>query len=172
MSHTSSPQPPAYAPSAPPAGLRVPCLSTAPFPGLDLTGPAPFRDLDGSPVYVASALMGNSSVHPAKLVATAQGPRCMVSYGGAEKLHEGRYDILPITEQMEWVPASYGQIPKGRRPVEGGFEESGHHLFHALFTIDGVQVPGKTGEHLNGANFPWGGGERQEEGGYLLLCWK
>ncbi|GAA5921806.1 hypothetical protein JCM1841_005549, partial [Sporobolomyces salmonicolor] len=53
-----------------------------------------------------------------------------------------------------------------------GFEESGHHLFHALFTIDGVQVPGKAGEHLNGANFPWGGGERQEEGGYLLLCWK
>ncbi|GAA5932883.1 hypothetical protein JCM1841_004625, partial [Sporobolomyces salmonicolor] len=121
MSHTSSPQPqpPPYAPAAPPAGLRVPCLSTAPFPGLDLTGPAPFRDLDGSPVYVASALIGASSVHPAKLVATAQGPRCMVSYGGAEKLHEGRYDILPITEQMEWVPASYGQVPKGRRAVEG-----------------------------------------------------
>ena len=32
---------------------------------------------------------------------------------------QGRYDILPITDDMEWVPAGYGELPKGRRPVEG-----------------------------------------------------
>lgn len=31
----------------------------------------------------------------------------------------GRYDILPITREMEWVAARDGVIPKGRRPVEG-----------------------------------------------------
>lgn len=32
---------------------------------------------------------------------------------------QGRYDILPITDNMEWVTAGYGEVPKGRRPVEG-----------------------------------------------------
>lgn len=119
---------------------------------------------------------------------------------------------MPITEAMEWVPTGYGQvrrasaglppdfsltslgqIPSDRRPVEGGFEEGGQHLFHAMMTIDGVQVPGKTGEHLvsrlslshvtfshelisftrqHGANFPWGGGEVVHEAGYSILCWR
>lgn len=56
---------------------------------------------------------------------------------GAEEGSQGRYDILPITDEMVWLPASDGQvcdfseprgpraelmseqIPKGRRPVEG-----------------------------------------------------
>ncbi|GAA5840348.1 hypothetical protein JCM5353_002790 [Sporobolomyces roseus] len=161
--------PPPYVPSAPPAGLRVPCSTTNAFPSAHLTGKAPFKDLDGSSVFVASALVGGGkSVHPCKV---ANG-RCMVSFGGGEHLHQGRYDILPITNEMEWVSASYGQIPKGRRAVEGGFEENGSHLYHALMKIDGIQVPGKTGAHLHGANFPWNGGERVEEGGYSILCWK
>ncbi|GAA5877816.1 hypothetical protein JCM16303_000248 [Sporobolomyces ruberrimus] len=161
--------PPPYAASTPPAGLRVPCSTTNPFPSSDLVGKAPFQDLDGSLVYVASALLeGGKSVHPCKVT----NGRCMISYGGGEHEHHGRYDILPITHEMEWVSASYGQIPKGRRAVEGGFEENGSHLFHAVMNIDGIQVPGKTGPHLHGANFPWGGGERVEEGGYSVLCWK
>ncbi|GJN94746.1 hypothetical protein Rhopal_007838-T1 [Rhodotorula paludigena] len=136
--------PPAYTPSTPPAGLRVPCSTDQPVPNEALIGSAPFVDLDGSPVYVASAIMGANAVHPCKV---ARG-LVMVAYGGGEKHHKGRYDILPITEMMEWVDTQYGQIPKGRRPVEGGFEASGQHLFHALTFINEVQVPGKTGEHL------------------------
>ncbi|GAA5828612.1 hypothetical protein JCM11251_000874 [Rhodosporidiobolus azoricus] len=162
--------PPAYTPSAPPAGLRVPTSTQTAFPSADLVGKAPFSDLDGSPVYVASALVGSNSVHPCKV--NAGRLECMISYGGAEKRHQGRYDILPITPEMEWVEASYGQLPKGRRPVEGGFEENGQHLFHALTTIEGVQVPGKTGTHLSGANFPWGGGEHVKEVDYRVLCWR
>lgn len=84
------------------------------------------------------------AVHPCKI---ARG-RVKISYGGVERDHEvrgcsvaallglkryqkgsptltmlthsqGRYDILPITDDMEWVPAGYGELPKGRRPVEG-----------------------------------------------------
>ncbi|POY72740.1 hypothetical protein BMF94_4147 [Rhodotorula taiwanensis] len=164
------PAPPPYSPSvtAPPAGLRVPCSTTAAFP-TDMAGPAPLKDLDGSPVWVASALfMDGSAVHPCKV---ARG-RVMISFGGVERDHKGRYDILPLTDNMEWVTAGYGEVPKGRRPVEGGFESNGEHLYHALATIDGVQVPGKSGKHLHGANFPWSGVEMVYECGYSILCWK
>jgi hypothetical protein len=61
----------------------------------------------------------------------------------------GRYDLLPIdNESMEWVPTRDGVIPSGRRPIEGGYEEHGARLFHAYADINGVSVPGKTGEHL------------------------
>ncbi|GAA5831607.1 hypothetical protein JCM3766R1_004950 [Sporobolomyces carnicolor] len=143
----AEPSPPPYAPSCPPAGLRVPCASSNAFP---------------------AAHIGGKSVHPCKVT----NGKCMISYGGGEFEHHGRFDVLPITPEMEWVQGSYGQIPKGRRPVEGGFEENGSHLFHAVMSINGIQVPGKTGTHLHGANFPWNGGEQVEEGGYSILCWR
>lgn len=72
-----------------------------------------------------------------------------VPYGGGEHEHQGRYDLLPFApDMMEWVRASKGHIPNGRRPVEGGYEENGAKLYHALAVVDGVCVPGKTGEHL------------------------
>ena len=36
-----------------------------------------------------------------------------------------RFDVLPLTPAMEWVPARDGKLPKGRRPVEGGYERDG-----------------------------------------------
>jgi hypothetical protein len=53
-----------------------------------------------------------------------------------------------MTSEMEWVPTRDGEIPPGRRPVEGGYEANGKKLYHALGDIDGVDVPGKTGIHL------------------------
>ena len=117
------------------------------FPGPQATGPPPARDLDGSPVFIGSALM-ERSVHPCK-IAPALNPPCHVPYGGGEYEHTGRYDLLPVDPNtMEWVEASQGRIPNGRRPVEGGYEEHGGKLYHALGEVSGVQVPGKTGEHL------------------------
>lgn len=67
VEHTSSARPamsspPAYTQSVPAAGLRVPCSSFQTFPDHSLTGPAAFRDLDGSPVFVCSVLMDGKSV--------------------------------------------------------------------------------------------------------------
>ena len=141
--------PPQYQ-EAPPSGFRVPLTTQAAFPDHAQAGPAPFTDLDGSPVFIGSALM-ERSVHPCKIGPHLQ-PSCVaVPYGGTEFSHHGRYDLLPYREQdMEWVPASHGRIPEGRRPVEGGYEEGGNKLYHAAAHISGanLKVPGKAGEHL------------------------
>ena len=73
---------------------------------------------------------------------------------------------------MMWVPASNGQLPDGLRPVEGGYEAAGQHLFHAVAQIDGVWVPGKAGQHLfEGSAFAFGGHEVSRRD-YQVLCWR
>lgn len=57
--------------------------------------------------------------------------------------------------RMKWVKASHGRIPDGYSPVQGGYEDSGQQLYHALAKIEGHWVPGKTGLHLLGGNFPY-----------------
>lgn len=99
-----------------------------------------------SPVYVGSAIF-DDSVHPCKIAPSVH-PPCRVPYGGTEHDHHGRYDLLPITPDMEWIPTKNGEIPPGRRPVEGGYESGGQKLYHALGKIGEVDVPGKTGAHL------------------------
>ena len=111
-------------------------------------------DADGvSPVYVGSAIF-KDSVHPCKIAPSVR-PPCRVPYGSTEFEHNGRYDLLPISPDMEWVPTKNGEIPPGRRPVEGGYETGGEKLHHALGNIGGVDVPGKTGKHLvSGSLYP------------------
>lgn len=83
LSQQSNMNPPSYSPAAtPPAGLRIPASTTAAFPSHELTGPAPLRDLDGSAIFVASALVGQSSVHPCKVVAKEEGVTVYISYAG------------------------------------------------------------------------------------------
>jgi len=99
-------------------------------------------------------------------------PACRVPYGGTEYDHGGRVDVLLIDYQhLEWVPASGGILPPGRRLVEGGYEEGGQRLYHAVATIDGIKVPGKTGTHLRAANIPFGDQEHIVEQ-YEILCWR
>lgn len=151
--HHGSQQPQSPPPSGPPpratpppSGYRVPLTATAAFP-VQQAGQPVTRDLDGSPVFIGSALL-ERSVHPCKIVPNLQ-PPCRVPYGGGEFEHQGRFDLLPFDPQtMEWVPTSQGRIPAGRRPVDGGYEEHGGKLYHALGVVQNVEVPGKTGEHL------------------------
>jgi len=97
----------------------------------------------------------------------------MVAYGGNERPHYGRYDLLPFTpDTMELVRTSHGHIPPGRRPVEGGYEEHGARLYHAVAEVNGVRAPGKTGEHLAACNVGFGGGEHTVTTNYEILCWK
>jgi hypothetical protein len=95
-----------------------------------------------------------------------------VSFGGEEREHLGRFDLLPFRErEMEFVKTVGGRVPDGRRPVEGGYEENGEKLYHGAVVIDGVRVPGKTAPHLNGCNVPYGGVE-QHRNEHEILCWK
>jgi hypothetical protein len=131
----------------PPSGYRIPLTTNAPFPGQQQAAQPVSKDLDGSPVFVGSALL-ERSVHPCKIV-PGLNPPCRVPYGGTETEHHGRYDLLPFDPNtMEWVLTSAGRIPPGRRPIEGGYEEHGGKLYHALAQVNSVYIPGKTGEHL------------------------
>jgi hypothetical protein len=142
--------PPPSQPNAnhpPPSGYRIPLTAEAPFPTADFAKPPPCKDADGSPVFIGSALL-DKSVHPCKIAPHLR-PSCRVPYGGGEFEHNGRFDLLPFEPHlMEWVQTHGGQIPHGRRPVEGGYEDGGAKLYHALANIHGTLVPGKTGEHL------------------------
>ncbi|KAI0649085.1 hypothetical protein C8Q79DRAFT_998961 [Trametes meyenii] len=153
----------------PPSGFRIPLTDGSPFPSFAQSGEPVALDADGhTPVYMGSALFGNA-VHPCKIVPDFT-PPVRVSYGGEEREHRGRYDLLPFdSNTMEWVRTFSGVIPSGRRPVEGGYEETGGKLFHALATVNGVRVPGKTGEHLGGANVPFGGQEHVVTDDYSIL---
>ena len=132
--------------ATPPSGYRVPLTTTAAFPDPDQAGQPPCYDVDGSPIFIGSALF-DKSVQPCK-IGPHLSPFASVAFGGFEHGHHGRYDLLPFVPQtMEFVPASHGRIPPGRRPIEGGYEE-GTKLYHAVASINGVRVPGKTGEHL------------------------
>ncbi|PIL35555.1 hypothetical protein GSI_02283 [Ganoderma sinense ZZ0214-1] len=148
-SHTGAAPPPyTSAPGAPPAsGFRIPLSDNMQFPSQQ-AGPPVVVDADGrTPVFIGSALF-ERAVHPCKIIPTFQ-PPARVAWGGREHEHRGRYDLLPFDPNtMEWVPASHGQLPPGRRPVEGGYEENGEKLYHALASVQGVRVPGKTGAHL------------------------
>jgi hypothetical protein len=67
----------------PPSGYRIPLQPGQPIPH-DVVGQPPFRDLDGSPVFIGSALMQNPDcVHPCK-IAPHLDPHARVAYGGGE----------------------------------------------------------------------------------------
>ena len=141
-----SDSPPAYAP--PPSGFRIPLSASTPFPPSTRAGHPPCTDLNPRfPVFIGSAIL-DRSVHPCKVAPHLSNP-CRVPHGGAELEHTGRYDLLPFDPAtMEFVRASYGRVPDGRRPVDGGYEEAGAKLYHAIGVVEGVRVPGKTAEHL------------------------
>lgn len=86
--------------SPPPvAGYRIPAtgsLRHSSFPALSMCGPA-FRDFDQHPIYVCSAILG-TAIHPAK-AGPQLSPPVRMSFAGKEILHEGRFDLLPITPE-------------------------------------------------------------------------
>jgi len=154
-----------------PSGFRLPLTSTASFPMPQEAGVPPCVDADGvSPVFIGSALF-ERSVHPCK-IGPHLVPPASVPYNGVECAHHGRYDLLVfVPEQMEFVRTSHGQLPPGRKPIEGGYEESGSPLYHAIGVVNGLRVPGKTGEHLRACHVAFGGQEHVLQD-YELLCWR
>ena len=113
-----------------------------------LAGEVPAWDCDGTPLYIGTTFF-NGGWHPCKITPYNY-IKARVSYGGKEYENTGLCYLLPFNaERMEWVPASHGVIPYGRRPIVGGYEEIGEDMFyHALAVVRGVKVPGKIGPHL------------------------
>lgn len=140
-------------------------------------GGSPTLDADGdTPVYIASAYVGRS-VQPCKFVLGLQAPNAQIGvrvpYNGEELEYKGNFDLLPFDPYcMEWVPTSRGKLPHNRILIDGGFEEDGRPLYHAMGKVDGVPVPGKTGEHLGGCHIPFGCSEIIVKDDYDILCWK
>lgn len=148
-----TPPPPAYSSektSPPSSGHRIALdANSMSFPGQPEAGIPPCYEADGTPVYLGSALF-ERSVFPCKIeVRQRSPPKPFVSYCGDEHPHRGRYDVLPYDPvQMEFVLTSDGRIPQGKRPIDGGYDESGDRLYHAVGIVDGLRLPGKTGVHL------------------------
>ncbi|PBK80650.1 hypothetical protein ARMGADRAFT_1020789 [Armillaria gallica] len=167
---SSDHQAPIQQPSS--SGFRIPLHSSSTtFPPQDLTGPPPCYDIDGSPMYFGSAIF-DKSVHPCKIGPYLRDP-CSVPLGGREVTHNGRYDLLPFDpDTMEFVTTSYGFIPSGRRPVEGGYEEDGMPLYHSVAMFNNIRIPGKTSLRLAGCNVTFNGGEHVVKTNYEILCWK
>ncbi|CCO28691.1 hypothetical protein BN14_02689 [Rhizoctonia solani AG-1 IB] len=119
------------------------------------------------PVYVGSALINGTNVQPCRITPSG----CFIASDGTETSHTGRYDLLPLTDAMQWVPASGGAPPAGKRVVEGGIE-NGSSLYHACARVNSVMLPGKAGAAIGGAQIPAAGGAHFFSQDYFVLCWK
>ncbi|KAE9384843.1 hypothetical protein BT96DRAFT_841615, partial [Gymnopus androsaceus JB14] len=101
-------------------------------------------------------------------IAPALDPKCMVPYGGRELPRRSRYELLRFnSNMMELVRTSQGQIPSGRRPIEGSYEEDGTKLYHGMAIVNGN--PWKTSCHLGGCNVPFVGEEHDVREDYEIL---
>lgn len=135
---------PAHAQESVPVQPRLLLDAASPFPPRTQTLAPVSTESDGySPVYLGSAVYPRD-MHPCKI-----SPSCR-PYGGEGHRRAIRFELLPFDDTlMEWVPASRGKIPESwPRPIEGGYEEHGAKLYHALAEFNGNYVPGKTGRHL------------------------
>lgn len=137
-------------PAIPPREQRIWMHTSSSLPS-SLISDAPFVDGDGSAVLVGSALV-DGEVHPCKVTLSRLGDEgftpVRMAYRGKETVHFGVYEVLEVNEDtMEWVSARNGRLPRGRAPVEGGYDREGRRLYYALTTIRGCRVPGKASEH-------------------------
>lgn len=103
------------------------------FPPSSQTLTAPSIGKDGRRLYFGSAFLTNTHIRPSKVSDFTKKPECRYALNGKEVSHPGQFSILPFdTRKFELVPATNGQLPLGRRPVTGGFDENGEEMFHCL----------------------------------------
>ncbi|KAF9225158.1 hypothetical protein BS17DRAFT_581739 [Gyrodon lividus] len=106
-------------------------------------------DFDGvTPLYFGSAVM-LESILPAKVIETRV---CQALQDDIVVERSVGFSILPFDADMELVPASYGAIPRGRRPVQGNYDAQGRKLYHAMIYVLGRKIPGMCGEQLVSAS--------------------
>ncbi len=127
------------------SGFRIPLDSSTTFPAEDLTGPPPCYDINGDPHLHRFCHL--QKIRPSMQDRTSSIP-CLVPHHNREMAYMGRYDLLPFNPRtMEFVRTSYGSIPGGSRPVEGGYEEDMTPLYHGIAVVDGIRLPGTIRRH-------------------------
>ncbi|KAK0438879.1 uncharacterized protein EV420DRAFT_1585085 [Desarmillaria tabescens] len=159
----------------PSAGFRIPLQGTSHsgLPPEYLAG-QPIVNWATTPIYFGSAIF-DKSVHPCKIEYNRPNlpAPCSVAVDNAIIFHEGRYDLLQFNpDTMEFVRASEGRIPAGRRPVKGGYEEDGMPLYHGIAMHPNKhRVPGKTSPRLRGCVYSYSNDVHLVTD-YEILCWK
>ncbi|KAJ6261668.1 Delta(24)-sterol C-methyltransferase [Drechslerella dactyloides] len=135
-------------------GQRIPMTAAKDLPAPHITRGPVGADVDGKPLYLASALNFNGGIHPCEVAPDRGADKYRVAWEGKAVAHDGEFDFLPFTpESMEFVPSKKGAIPDGRVAILGGHDAEKKTFYHALADIDGHKVPGKAAPHLNGGQF-------------------
>lgn len=90
-----------------------------------------------------------------------------------EEIDVPKYEVLiGDMRGLRWVQA-HGRLDLrnlGAKPVEGGRENDGTHLYIAQAPHKGATHPGKASDKLDGAYIPYGGGEKRVDN-YQVLCY-
>ncbi|KDN42837.1 hypothetical protein RSAG8_06591, partial [Rhizoctonia solani AG-8 WAC10335] len=162
--------PPAESLSARAFGTRVRVDVGTTFPDEAVVGVAPFRDSEGRPLYVGTAILDDGAIPcqiDPQMFAVKRPTTCK-----SRQAQPVRYDVLVISSSMQWIPAAYGEIPYGKQPVHGGHENSSPHLYHAIARIGNTFIPGKTSPDLGGALVTYQGEEHFFDSDYYVLCWR
>lgn len=106
----------------------------------------------GERVYFGSAVVGKG-ISPCRIYSNGS---CFVLLNGLDILYDGNYFILMYDSkscEFEWVNSELGDIPLGRTPVKGGYEESGEAWYHATVNVDSGYLPAKTNKTI--VSGPW-----------------
>ncbi|CAE6482087.1 unnamed protein product [Rhizoctonia solani] len=158
--------PPVESLSARAFGTRVRVDVGTTFPDEAVVGVAPFRDTEGRPLYVGTAVLDDRAI-PCQI-----DPQMLeVKRPTTRKSRQAQpvRQVSLISSSMQWLPAAYGEIPYGKQPVHGGHENSSPHLYHAIARIGNTFIPGKTSPDLGGALVTYEGEEHFFDSDYYVF---
>ncbi|CAE6513638.1 unnamed protein product [Rhizoctonia solani] len=157
--------PPAENLSARAFGTRVRVDVGTTFPDEAVVGVAPFRDSEGRPLYVGTAILDDGAI-PCQI-----DPQMFAVKRPTTRKSRQAQPVrqVMISSSMQWIPATYGEIPYGKQPVHGGHENSSPHLYHAIARIGNTFIPGKTSPDLGGALVTYQGEEHFFDSDYYVL---
>lgn len=140
---------------APPPGWKLPsggAASWVPAQGGDVPPNAVKGGHDSEDLYIGRARHEGALI-PGKVV-PSHGV-CYISWGGLEH-GKDEYEVLTGCE-VEWVPASSGQVPDGALP--SGETEDGEPLFVGRTSHEGTRTLGKVQQSHGVCYIPYGGEE-------------
>ncbi|KAF8757757.1 universal ribosomal protein uL5 family [Rhizoctonia solani] len=157
---------PVESPSTRAFGTRVRVDVGTTFPDEAVVGVAPFRDTEGRPLYVGTAVLDDSAIPCQIDPQTLQFKRPMTR---KSRQAQPARRVSCGSSSMQWISASFGEIPYGKHPVHGGHENTSPHLYHAIARIGNTFIPGKTSPDLGGALVTYGGEEYFFDSDYYVF---
>ncbi|KAK4046059.1 hypothetical protein OIO90_006633 [Microbotryomycetes sp. JL221] len=135
----------------------------------DVTRFGPSVNPDGRPTFVATLILEPFRAYPGLI----RDGKALTAYKN-EQVSRDAFDVLPITDQMQWIDSSRGTIPSNCNAIVGGHELESP-LYHALAkTGDQWTLGWTSGQYSSteGAWFVTEDGIVPLSSGYKVLCWK